>query len=166
MSGDVDRARWNESAAVTRQLVRMRVVWAAFLATIPLVIVVGYRVPHLDPAAATPTAVTLVAAAAALWISFTAERDSRARLERARRAFAVHRDPDRLLRSHLWVFIVVLLRLELIAVFGLVTAVWGVGPKVAIWFALLAGLLMLLTWPSEHKVRLVIARARHAVDDG
>jgi hypothetical protein len=166
MNSDVDQTRWSESTAVARQLFRMRVVWAAFLVTVPLVIVAGYRVPHLDPAAATPTAVTLVAAAAALWISFTAERDSRARLERARRAFAVHQDPDRLLRSHLWVFVVVLLRLELIALFGLVTAVWGLGPKISIWFALLAGLLMLLTWPTDHKVRLVLARARYAVDDG
>jgi hypothetical protein len=165
MNSDVDRVRWDESAAVARQLTRMRTVWVAFLVRVPRARVVGYRVPHLEPAAATPKAVTLVAAAAAMWISFTAERDSRARLERARRAFAVHQDPDRLLRSHLWVFVSVLARLELIIVFGLVTAVWGVGPTVGTWFALLAGLLMLLTWPSEHKVRLVLARGRRVLDD-
>ena len=164
MDREADRSRWDESAAVARQLVRMRVVWAVFLTTVPLAIVAGYRAPHLEPAAATPAAVTLVAVAAAMWISFTAERDSRARLERAKRAFAVHQDPDRLLRSHLFVFVSVLARLELIVVFGLVTAIWGVGPRVAMWFSLLAGLLMLLAWPSEHKVRLVLARARQVLD--
>jgi len=164
MMSDVDRGRWDESAAVARQLVRMRAVWLAFLVTVPLAIMIGYHAPRLEPAAATPTAVTLVTVAAAMWISFTAERDSRARLERAKRAFAVSQDPDRLLRSHLWVFIAVLFRLELIVAFGLVTAVWGVGPRVAMWFALLAGLLMLLAWPSEHKVRLLLGRARQALE--
>ena len=164
MNADVERSRWNESAAVAGQLTRMRVVWLAFLATVPLAIVVGYRAPRLEPAAATPAAVTVVTVAAVVWISFTAERDSRARLERAKRAFAVHRDPDRLLRSHLWVFIAVMARLELIVGFGLVTAVWGVGPGIATWLALLAGLLMVLAWPTEHKVRLLLARARQAAE--
>ncbi len=164
MMADIERSRWDESNAVARQLTRMRVVWVAFLVTVPLAIIVGHRAPRLEPAAATPAAVTLVTVAAGMWISFTAERDSRARLERAKRAFAVHQDPDRLLRSHLWVFVAVLVRLELIVAFGLVTAVWGVGPRVATWFALLAGLLMLLAWPSEHKVRLLLARARQAAE--
>ena len=52
----------------------------------------------------------------------------------------------------------------MIVAFGLVTAVWGLGPGIAIWFALLAGLLMLLACPTEHKVRLVLARGRQALD--
>ena len=164
MMTDVERSRWDESIAVARQLTRMRLVWVAFLMTVPLAVIAGYRAPRLEPAAATPAAVTLVTVAAGIWISFTAERDSRARLQRAKRAFAVHHDPDRLLRSHLWVFVAVLVRLELIVAFGLVTAVWGVGPGVAVWFALVAGLLMLLAWPSEHKVRLLLARARQVAE--
>lgn len=165
MSEGGDRPRWNETAAVRRQLVRMRVMWAAFLATVPLAIVAANRLPRLEPAAATPTAVTLVSLGAALWISFSAERDARHRLERAKRAFAVHADPDRLLRSHLFVFLMVMIRLEVIVMCGIVTAVWGSGPRVAIWFPLLAGLMMLLAWPTEHKVRLLLARGREVRDE-
>ncbi len=103
--------------------------------------------------------------AAGMWISFTAERDARVRLDRARRAFVAHGELEMLLRDHLRVFQVVLLRLELIVILGLVVAVWGLGPKVAIWFLLLAGMMMLLAWPTEHKTRLVIARARQAREE-
>jgi hypothetical protein len=143
----------------------MRVVWATFLATVPLAIVVAKRLPRLDPAAATPMAVTLVALGASIWIAFSAERDARHRLERAKRAFAVHGDSNLLLRSHLFVFLTVMIRLEVIVFCGIVTAVWGSGPRVAIWFALLAGLMMLLAWPTEHKVRLLLARGREVRDE-
>jgi Flp pilus assembly protein TadB len=97
-----------------------------------------------------------------MWISFTAERDSRVRLDRGKRAFAVDGDLDRLLRNHWLVFMTVLFRLEILVVMGIVTAVWGLGPRVAVWFVLLAGLMMLLTWPSEHKTRLLIFRAKES----
>jgi hypothetical protein len=144
----------------------MRAVWATFLATVPLAVIAGPRLPRLDPAAATPTAVTLVTLATVLWICFTAERDSRGRLERAKRAFAVHGDPDRLLRSHLGVFVMVLVRLEVVVVCGLITTVWGSGQNVAVWYPLLAGLMMVLAWPTEHKVRLLLARGREVRNDG
>jgi len=138
----------------------MRITWALFLATIPVAAVACYHLPRLDPAAATPTAVTLVGLAASLWISFTAERDSRVRLDRGKRGFAVDEDLGRLLRNHWVVLMTVMLRLEILVVMGIVTAVWGLGPRVAVWFVLLAGLMMLLAWPSEHKTRLLIYRAR------
>jgi len=47
--------------------------------------------------------------AMSLWVAFTAERDARLRLDRAKRAFAVHGDASRLLRDHWVVLLVVLL---------------------------------------------------------
>jgi hypothetical protein len=152
----------SETLAVRRHLVRMRFTWAFFLATIPVAALACTNLPRLDPAAATPTAVTLVGLGASMWISFTAERDSRVRLDRGKRAFAVDGDLDRLLRNHWLVFMTVLFRLEILVVMGIVTAVWGLGPRVAVWFVLLAGLMMLLTWPSEHKTRLLIFRAKES----
>jgi hypothetical protein len=149
-----------ESSVLGRHLVRLRVSWAAFLVTVPAAGVAGFAVPRLEPAATTPTAVTLVALAASLWISFTAERDARLRLDRAKRAFAVHGELGRLLRDHWVVFLVVLVRLDVMVVAGLVTATWGSGPRVALWLELLAGIMMVLAWPSERKARLLIARAR------
>jgi hypothetical protein len=146
--------------AVRRHLRRMRLTWLVFLITAPVAVTVGFRLPRLDPAAATPTAVTLVALAASLWISFTAEHDSRVRLDRGKRAFAVDRDLDRLLRNHWLVFFTVMARLEILVLMGIVTSVWGLGPRVGMWFGLLAGLMILLAWPSEHKTRLLIFRAR------
>jgi hypothetical protein len=143
----------------------MRTWWIAALVTVPTAVVAGFLLPRLDPAAATPLSVTLVVLAASLWISFTAERDARVRLDRARRGFVAHGEIELLLRDHLRVFLVVLLRLELIVVLGVVVAVWGLGPRVAVWFVLLAGMMMILAWPTEHKARLVIARARQARDE-
>jgi len=150
----------SETLAVRRHLARMRVTWAFFLVTIPVAAVACYNLPRLDPAAATPTVVTLVGLGASLWVAFTAERDSRVRLDRGKLAFAVDGDLDRLLRNHWLVFATVLLRLEILVVMGIVTAIWGLGPRLAVWFVLLAGLMMLLAWPSEHKTRLLIFRAR------
>ena len=154
-----------EKAAVARHLVRMRITWIAFLATVPVAAVAGYWLPRLDPAAATPTSLTLVVLAASLWISFTAERDARNRLDRAKRAFAVHGELARLLRDHRLVFLMVLIRLEIIVGLGVVTAVWGTGPRIGLWFEILAGLLMVLAVPTEHKARMVIATAREFDDD-
>jgi hypothetical protein len=155
-----EQTRDSESEAVRHHLVRMRITWAAYLATIPIAAVACHGLPRLDPPAATPTAVTLVGLAASLWIAFTAERDSRVRLDSGKRAFAVDRNLDRLLRNHWLVFASVMLRLEIVVVMGLVTAVWGLGPRLAVWFVLLAGLMIVLAWPSEHKTRLLIFRAK------
>ncbi len=153
-----------ESAAVVRHLGRMRRTWACALVSIPVASVIGFVLPRLEAAAATPTSVTLVAMAGSLWITFTAERDARSRLERVRRAFAVHGDLDRLLHDHWLVLLAVLVRLELVVVFGLVVAVWGSGPHVGVWLVVLAGLMIVLAWPTERKARLLIARARQIAD--
>jgi hypothetical protein len=84
-----------------------------------------------------------------LWVAFTAERDARLRLERAKRAFAVHGEVSRLLRDHWIVLWVVLFRLEIVVLGGLVVAVWGVGPRIGLGFALAGALLMALAWPTE-----------------
>jgi hypothetical protein len=154
-----------EAVAVASHLRRMRIWWLVGLVTVPIALIAAFLLPRLDPAGATRTSVTLVALAAGMWIAFTAERDARVRLDRARNAFVVHGDIELLLRDHFKVFLVVLVRLELILVFGLVVAVWGSGPRVAVWFALLAGLMIVLAWPSEHKSRLVIARGRQAQEE-
>jgi hypothetical protein len=93
-------------------------------------------------------------------VAFTAERDSRRRLDRVKRAFAVHGDEAVLLRDHLLVLVVVMLRLETIVVAGLAVAVWGSGVRIALPMVLLAGLLMALAVPTERKADTLLRRAR------
>jgi len=95
-----------------------------------------------------------------LWIGFSANRDAQKRLEQIRRAAAVHGDEARLLRDHWLVFIVVLLRLEVLVVGGVVVAVWGKGPAVGVWLVLLGGLMIALTWPTARKTQLLLGRVR------
>jgi len=135
------------------------------LCTIPIAIVAVFLLPRLRAEAASPFAVTLLVLAGSLWVAFTAERDARGRLDRAKRAFAVHDDVPRLLHDHLVVFLVVIFRLEVVVVGAVVTAVWGLGPAVGVWIALLGGIMMGLAWPSERKTRLLIERARKLRDD-
>ncbi len=71
-----------------------------------------------------------VAAAASLWIGFAANRDAGNRLEKIRRAFAVHGDESRLLRDHWLVYLAVLVRLEMMVVCGLIVSLWGLGPGI------------------------------------
>jgi hypothetical protein len=104
--------------------------------------------------------VTLLVIAATLWVAFTAERDSRVRLARIRRAFAVHGDDSRLLRDHRRVLTVVLARLEIIVLGGVVVCLWGAGPRVGLWITLLGGLMMALAWPSVRKTQILLHRAR------
>jgi len=136
----------------------MRIAWAAFLTTVPVAVAACFWLPGRQTAAASPTMLTLMALAGSLWIGFTAERDARLRLERAKRAFAVHGDRRLLLGNHWQVYLVVLVRLEVVAALGLVTAVWGLGPWVGVWFVLLAGLLIALSWPTGRKARLLVER--------
>jgi hypothetical protein len=136
----------------------MRVTWALFLATVPASIVAGYLLPSLRTEAASPVTVTLLAVAGSLWIALTAERDARGRLERAKRAYAVHGETPRLLRDHWLVFLVVSLRLEIVVACCVLVSVWGVGPRLGLWFALLGGALMLLSWPTARKTRILIER--------
>ena len=150
----------DETVLLSRHLRRMRVTWAVFIVTVPLVAVGGFLMPHLTTDVGSPLIVTLLVLAMSLWVAFTAERDARLRLDRAKRAFAVHGDASRLLRDHWVVLLVVLLRLEIIVLGGLVVAVWGVGPRIGLCFALAGGLLLALAWPTERKARVLLQRAR------
>jgi hypothetical protein len=147
-------------ALLQAHLRRMRITWAGFLVTVPTATAAVFWLPRMRSAAASPVIITLLALAGSLWVAFSAERDARLRLERAKRAFAALGDERRLLRDHWLVFVVVMLRLEVIVVLGLVTAAWGLGPRIAVVFVLLAGLLMGLAWPSKRKAELLVERGR------
>jgi uncharacterized membrane protein YfcA len=146
-------------APLDRSLRRMRVAGGLFLATLPAVMVAAWRLPRLTADLSRPI-VTLVLAAAGLWLAFSSDRDARSRLDRIKRGFAVHGDEARLLTDFLRVYLIVLTRLELIGLCGLAAAVWGSGPTATIWFVLITAVLMLLAWPSERKARLLLDRAR------
>lgn len=145
---------------VRRHLTRMRFSGAVVAASIPAAAVAVFFLPHLRSTILGPTATTLVAAAAALWIALSANRDASRRLELVKRAYAAHGDLDRLLRDHLLVYLVVLVRLDLVALCGLIVAVWGTGRVVGLAFIAVAGVLMVTTWPTVHKTRLLITRAQ------
>lgn len=107
-----------------------------------------------------PKGATLIVAATALWIGFSANRDARTRMDRVRLAFSVHGKIDRLLQDHHRAYLMVLLRLLAIAGCGVVVAVWGAGPGLGLAFFILAGILMAMAWPTDHKTRLLIRRAQ------
>jgi hypothetical protein len=155
-----------ESASqdVAQHLARMRRTWWLFLGTVPAAIGVAFVLPRLQSEAASPFTVTLLALVGTLWIALTAERDARARLDRAKRAFAAHGDTNRLLRDHWLVFLIVLVRLEIVVLCCVLISVWGVGRGVGVCFAVLGGLLMLLSRPTEAKARLLIERAEELRD--
>lgn len=150
----------DETLIVRRHVRRMRTAWAVVLATVPVATAVGLAVPHRTTQLGSPSTVTLLALAVSLWVGFTAERDSRSRLDRIKRAFAVHGDVARLLRDHLMVLLVVMLRLEVIVLGGVVISIWGVGPRLGVWIVVLGGLMMALAWPSVRKTQILILRAR------
>ncbi len=143
-----------------KHLVRMRVTAGVFLATVPLAIVVMWILPHRTSASLPPATVTVAAVVVSLWFGFSANRDAQRRLDQIRRAAAVHGDDERLLRDHWLVYIVVLLRLQVLVVSGVVASVWGLGPAVGVWLALLGGLMIALTWPTARKVQLLLGRVR------
>jgi len=150
---------------VNRHLRRMRVSMGLFLATVPAAIAVAFLTKYRGSSVASPLTVTLVAAAATLWISFSANRDAGNRLEKIRRAFAVHGDENRLLRDHWLIYLVVLVRLEMMVVCGLIVSLWGLGPGIGVWLLVLGALMMVLTWPTARKTKLLLGRAR-ALRDG
>jgi hypothetical protein len=150
-----------EQAEIVRHHVRrMRLAWAALVATVPIAAGVALAAPRMATDLGSPSTVTLLALVISLWVGFTAERDSRARLDRIKRAFAVHGELVRLLRDHLTVLLIVLLRLEVIVVGGIVISIWGIGPRLGVWIVLLGGLMMALAWPSIRKTQILILRAR------
>lgn len=143
-----------------RHLRRMRFTAGAFLATIPAAMAFSFLMPHRGTATVSPTTITLVAVAASLWVGFTANRDGGNRLERIKRAGAAHGDDARLLRDHWLVYVVILLRLEMLVVGGVVVALWGLGPAIGVWLMLLGGLMIVLTWPTARKTQLLLGRVR------
>lgn len=144
----------------------MRVTAVAGMVVVVLAAVVAFVTPYRGSAAASPRTVTLVAFAASLWIGFSANRDATRRLEKIRRAFAVHGDEGRLLRDHWLVYIVVLFRLGMMVLCGIVVALWGSGPMIGVWLLVLGGLMIALTWPTSRKTQLLLGRARALRDDG
>jgi len=143
-----------------KHLVRMRVTAGVFLGVIPVTIAVIFAIGHQGAARVSPVALSMVAIAASLWIGFTANRDARNRLDRIKRAAAVHGDVTRLFRDHWFVYIVILLRLEMLVVAGVVVALWGSGPTVGVWLIVLGGLMIALTWPTARKTQLLLGRVR------
>jgi hypothetical protein len=143
----------------------MRVTTGIFLATVPAAIAVAFLARYRGSSVASPLTVTLVAAAASLWIGFAANRDAGNRLEKIRRAFAVHGDESRLLRDHWLVYLAVLVRLEMMVVCGLIVSLWGLGPGIGVWLLVLGALMMALTWPTARKTQLLLGRARALRDD-
>ena len=156
-----DQLAWVE---ISRHLRRMRVTTGLFLATVPVAIAVAFLAPYRGSSVASPLTVTLTAAAASLWIGFAANRDAGNRLEKIRRAFAVHGDESRLLRDHWLVYLAVLVRLEMMVVCGLIVSLWGLGPGIGVWLLILGALMMGLTWPTARKTQLLLGRARASRD--
>lgn len=154
-----------QGSDLDRHLRKMRLTTGLFLASVPVVLALSFVLPHREATAATPMTITLVAAAASLWLGFSANRDAGNRLDRIRLAFAVHGDEQRLLRDHWLVEIAVLGRLVVMALCGLVVAVWGVGPRIGVWIVLLSGIMMALTWPTARKTQLLLGRARALLDE-
>jgi hypothetical protein len=142
----------------------MRITAVAALVVVVGAIIAAVVLPYRGSAVASPLTVTLVAVAAGLWIGFSANRDAAGRMERIRRAFAVHGDERRLLLEHWLVYAVVLLRLEVMVLAGLVVALWGLGPPFGIWLLILGGLMVALTWPTARKSQLLLGRARALLD--
>jgi hypothetical protein len=75
-----------------------------------------------------------------------------------------HHDPGRLLREHLLVYLVVLMRLEAIAACGLMISITGNGPVAALPVHFIALIQIVRSWPSFHKTRLLVDRALASVE--
>jgi hypothetical protein len=159
MSGADSSPRTGTGGIVDRHLLRMRCLAALALVMPPLLAAGAFRLPRARSALISPLGMTLLAAAAAAWIVLTAGGDARRRLETVKRGFASHRELATLLREHLHVYLVVLLRLLCVSLCGVVTAGWGSGPIAAVWFFLATVVLIATTWPTRRKTELLIARA-------
>ena len=123
-------------------------------------VVAAFGLSYRGSSVASPRTVTLVAVAGALWVGFSANRDAANRMEKIRRAFAVHGDEARLLVDHWLVYVAILVRLEIMVLGGLVVALWGLGPAFGVWVVILALLMIGLTWPTARKSQLLLGRAR------
>jgi len=148
-----------------QHLLRMRVTAVIALGVAVGMAVVAFALPYRGSSVASPLTVSLLAAAGSLWIGFSANRDAALRMEKIRRAFVVHGDEERLLRDHWLVYAVILTRLEMMVLGGLVVALWGLGTIFGVWLLILGMLMVVLTWPTARKSRLLLGRARALRDD-
>jgi hypothetical protein len=148
----------------TRHLASMRALAVTFLLALAGTAALVVVAPRLA-APVSSTLVTVAAVGCALWIAITVDRFARSRLTRIRDAFANHRDAERLLGDHRRVYLAVLVRLSTLAGLAWVIAAWGSGRSLAGALLVLAGLLMLLAWPTEHKARLLLERARLGAEE-
>ena len=144
---------------IDRHLRIMRLTNLGVLLTTLCAVVVMLVLPTRE-SVASPLAVTLIVAAAALWLGFTANRDAQTRLDRVKRAFAVHGDLRRLLRDLRLVNLAVLARLEVMVAAAVVAALWGVSSAAAWGILVLAAMMMALAWPTADKTHMLIERAR------
>jgi hypothetical protein len=141
-------------------LLRMRITAVIAMVGAIVAVVAAFVLPYRGSAVASPLTVSLVALGGALWVGFSANRDAANRMEKIRRAFAVHGDEPRLLRDHWLVYVVILVRLEIMVLSGLVVALWGLGPSFGVWLMILGVLMVILTWPTARKSQLLLGRAR------
>jgi hypothetical protein len=139
---------------------RMRITAALALIAAIGATVAAFVLPYRGSAVASPLTVTLVAVAGALWVGFSANRDAANRMGKIRRGYAVHGDEARLLMDHWLVYVVILVRLEIMALGGLIVALWGLGPAFGVWILILSVLMIALTWPTARKSQLLLGRAR------
>jgi hypothetical protein len=150
------------SPILQRHLLRMRLTAVGFLASLPVAVVAAFFLPRVGMPHVSPHAVTFVCLGVSLWIAFTADRAARRAMVRIHDAFSVHGEQSRLLRDHYRVYLGVLLRLEVITLCGLATAMAGTGPRTTLWFLVVVSILMALAWPTEGKTRLLLRRAEGA----
>jgi hypothetical protein len=142
-----------------RHLKIMRLTTIGFLASVPVAAAVVVLLPSRG-SMVSPLAVSLVAAAAALWVGFTANRDAQLRIDRIKRAYAVRGDALRLLADHRLVNLAVLVRLEVMVIAAVVAGVWGSMTAVPWGLLALAAIMMALSWPTADKSSTLLARAR------
>jgi hypothetical protein len=142
-----------------RHLRMMRSMTVAFLLTVVVAVAVLVLVPPGESSVA-PTAVTLAAAAAGLWVGFTANRDAQGRIDRIKRAYAAKGDESRLLRGHRLVNLAILVRLEVMVIAAVCAGVWGVSAAAAWGVLALAAIMMGLSWPTAEKSATLLQRAR------
>ena len=144
---------------IFKHLFRMRFA-LGFALTINLTLgIASFILPTGRPSAVEPVFITLFALVAGLWLGGTAGRDATRRLDYVKRAFAATGDMKKLLTNHFVVYLIILGRLLCIALAGIGSAGWGLGPRLSLPFFILAAVMLLLTWPSYEKTRLLIDRA-------
>ncbi len=141
-----------------QHLTVLRLLAGLLLALTTAALVLIFFLPHRESWLASPTTITIIAAAMGLWFAFSTDRDARQRLEVIKLAFAVDGALPPLLRAYVRVYLVVLLRLQTLTLCGLLTAVWGNGPVMAAPFMIAALIMTARAWPTAPKLQLLLER--------